>query len=156
MENPNEAVAWELLCLTPLLYDVMFQTRKVTLLGMIPPTQLQALMALSLKAPINMTQLAARLRISKQQLTRVVEALVERKLVRREESPQNRRMTLIEMTGDGREFLRKLMAHKVRELAQEVQLTEEERATLMAAAEIIKKHLADTLDRKEELPCSIG
>ncbi len=67
--------------------------------------QLSALIMLKSMGKINMTTLAKSIDVSNQQLTKVVDNLVQRKLVKRSYDKKNRRIVLIEITKDGREYI---------------------------------------------------
>lgn len=77
----TQAVTKEMMGTFPLLFKLVFQPCGCD--TPLPTTQMQALLLLSLQGPMNMTQLASRLMISKQQLTKIAEALVEKELIER-------------------------------------------------------------------------
>lgn len=68
--------------------------------------QFRALCALSSDNHLKMTELAQRLCVSKQQVTQIVERMVEMGLVRRVENADDRRCILVEMTEQAQEFMR--------------------------------------------------
>ena len=57
-----------------------------------------------------MTQLASRLAVSKQQLTKIVDCLVKKELVQRMGSSQNRRLVLLELTDQGKQLINQILA----------------------------------------------
>ncbi len=56
---------------------------------------------------LTMKGLAARMRLSVSTITRVIEPLIRKKLVSREEDPNDRRVRLIELTPEGRKVFMK-------------------------------------------------
>ncbi len=73
--------------------------------------QLSALIMLKSMGKINMTTLAKSIDVSNQQLTKVVDNLVQRKLVKRSYDKKNRRIVLIEITKDGREYIDDILSN---------------------------------------------
>ena len=71
----------------------------------LPPAQIQALIELSMNPGLNMTRLAGRMLVSKQQLTKIIGALVEKGFVERAESHQNRRVILLYLTDRGQHYV---------------------------------------------------
>lgn len=64
----------------------------------LPSTQLQALFVLNVTPPLSMSVLARKLAISKQQLTKIADALVARGCVSRSSDEKNRRVILLSLT----------------------------------------------------------
>ena len=103
-----------------------FNTDEIPLLRLIPVTyriieldkyaknfdltksQIFILTALHSHGILNMTKIAEYLSSSKEQATRAVSPLVEKGLVRRIESENNRKVVNIEFTDEGRELIKKL------------------------------------------------
>ncbi len=73
--------------------------------------QLSALIMLKDMGKINMTTLAKSIDVSNQQLTKVVDNLVQRKLVKRSYDKKNRRVVLIEITKEGREYIDDILSN---------------------------------------------
>ena len=99
----TQAVTKEMMGTFPLLFKLVFQPCGCD--TPLPTTQMQALLLLSLQGPMNMTQLASRLMISKQQLTKIAEALVEKELIERVGHTANRRVIFLSLTAQGHHFL---------------------------------------------------
>lgn len=74
----------------------------------LPPAQIQAVIELSISPGLNMTQLAGRMLVSKQQLTKIIGALVEKGFVIRAENDENRRVVLLYLTDHGQDFAREI------------------------------------------------
>ena len=60
------------------------------------------------EASLTMSELAAQMHTTKQQLTRLVNALEEKRLVRRIHDTQNRRLVYLSITPEGKESMRQL------------------------------------------------
>lgn len=90
--------------LSPLFRKMVMRPMEAPVTEM-PPTQLFALMALKHHELLNMTQLAEEVSVSNQQLTKIVDALVEKDLVERVSDQLNRRVVLIQLTEQGKVFL---------------------------------------------------
>ena len=69
-------------------------------------SQYSVLVALALRGRLSMGELAAEERVRPPTVTRVVNALAERDLVRRTPAPQDARQSLVDLTGAGRALLR--------------------------------------------------
>ena len=69
-------------------------------------SQYSVLAALDLRGQLNMGELAAEERVRPPTVTRVVNALAERDLVRRTPAPHDGRQSLVELTDAGRSLLR--------------------------------------------------
>lgn len=85
-------------------------------LSALPPMQLYVLGAIEAHACINMTNLSREVAVKSQQLTRLVEALVERGYVERVSDPTNRRVVLVRLTEFGSAFLREIHSQLVESL----------------------------------------
>lgn len=71
----------------------------------ITPAQLRALRMLGRHGVMRLSELSERLRIAPRSATEVVDALEARGLAQRRPDPDDRRATLVEVTGDGRGVL---------------------------------------------------
>lgn len=76
------------------------------------PHQFSCLAVIHKSGKISMKELGARIGVSKQQLTRIVDVLEDAGLVRRFTEPENRRLLYAEMTAKGLE-LSKISEHAV-------------------------------------------
>lgn len=70
--------------------------------------QLSTLTALNDNGQLNMTRLAKEVGVSNQQLTKIVDVLVQRDLVQRGYNPNNRRVVLVELTEKGIDYVEKM------------------------------------------------
>lgn len=102
--------------------------------------QLAALAALERHGAMTPGELAENEKVQPPSMTRVIAVLEERKLVRREPHPTDRRQVILTVTQDGRDLVRRVRLRREAWLARRLQeLTEEERTTLRAAAPILEK-----------------
>lgn len=75
-------------------------------------TQVQALIMVHRQGVLNMSQLAKAMMVTRQQLTKIVDALVEKGMVERGADPHNRRHVMISASEQGDQFLHKLFMEK--------------------------------------------
>lgn len=150
MKDLRERLAQDSLCLMPLLFRRIFQISRKCVLSDLPSTQFQTIVLLDRAAkPLCMTQLAEELCVSPQQFTKVARALEERGYVCREQSRENRRMVLLELTENGRAALESLLCDARARLAGTLEeYGEEELFALLRATEILRSHLGK--DRIED------
>lgn len=150
VDEKREELAREMLRLLPLLFRRIFQTSRRTVLPELPPTQLQTLMLLErMDGPACMTWLAEELRISRQQFTKVANALEERGFAKREQSHENRRTVFLTLTEEGKQALADVLRGAVIDLGGSLcSYTDEELDMLSRAISILQSHLGK--DRREE------
>lgn len=67
--------------------------------------QLSALTSLSELGMMNMTQLSRQIDVSNQQLTKIVDVLVNKGMVERKYDPNNRRVVLVDLSESGRSYI---------------------------------------------------
>lgn len=102
--------------------------------------QLAALAALYRHEAMSPGELAEHEKVQPPSMTRVIAVLEERNLVRRAPHPTDRRQVILTVTEDGRALVNRVRRRREAWLAQRLQeLSEEERATLAAAAPILEK-----------------
>lgn len=102
--------------------------------------QLAALAALDRHEAMSPGELAEHEKVQPPSMTRVIAVLEERNLVRRAPHPTDRRQVILTVTEDGRALVNRVRRRREAWLAQRLQeLSEEERATLAAAAPILEK-----------------
>jgi len=105
----------------------------------ITPTQMHAVFALATHNNLNMTQLSEELSVSKQQLTKIIDALFEKDYVQRFSDEKNRRLVLLRLTDSGYRFINEMTKVIVENLFPRFDLfTNEEKAALMQSAVTIK------------------
>jgi len=78
------------------------------------------------KGPLPMSELAAEMGISKQQLTPLVDRLIKDGLVTRNEDEHDRRIKRVEMTEEGRQAFRNLGAELRRSLGERLKVIPED------------------------------
>ncbi|MBZ9714536.1 MarR family winged helix-turn-helix transcriptional regulator [Deinococcus multiflagellatus] len=112
-------------------------------------SQVTALHQLRAHAPLSVTQLSERTRLSLPAASHLVERLVKRGLAARQENPDNRREKLVDLTDAGRSVVGRMDAEFVR--AYVTTFTGLNLDTITAA----ERHLQSLLDELEPLspPC---
>lgn len=128
--------------IVPLLYSSLVRPLVAGNAGGPPSTQLQALFIIHSSGPIPMGALAQRLYISKQQLTKLADAMAARGYILRVGHPQNRRITLLCLTDTGRALVRRVKRETfARMLPRFDALTPAEQQELSGAADTIRRLL---------------
>jgi DNA-binding MarR family transcriptional regulator len=104
--------------------------------------RLSALSVIVFGGPTSLADLAAAEQVSAPTMTRVVEALVQARLVTREPEPGNRRMVRIAATDEGVRLLEEGRERRVRVLSERLErLADSERRALARAVEILERVL---------------
>ena len=107
---------------------------------MVSLTQISALATLHRCGPMTPSELAASERVRPPSMTRVIAALEEEGLVSRRDHPTDGRQSIIEISPRGTQLLADEASAKERWLDKRLaELTEEERAILARASEIIDR-----------------
>ncbi|XOQ48572.1 MAG: Multiple antibiotic resistance protein MarR [Eubacteriales bacterium] len=136
--NFNELIA-ALLSIVPQINETFLRPIEQKSLGNLTPTQVRAIRILESKELLSMTQFSTEMDISKQQMTKIINALVEKGYVERVEDKTNRRLVLIRLTKFGRVQIKKLTQQAVELLRlQFKQISEEDKAALIEATQTIK------------------
>jgi DNA-binding MarR family transcriptional regulator len=108
------------------------------------PSQLTAIATLFLTGPMTLGELAGAERVKPPTMTRIVAALEERGLVRRETSPDDRRVVHVVLTDDGHRAHEEYRKRRDAWLRSKLsRLTAPERHTLAGAAEILDRMAED-------------
>lgn len=108
------------------------------------PTQMMALTVLKNQPPVNMTQLSELLDIPRQQLTKVIDALVSKGLVKRYTAPDNRKVVMVEITQKGRDCLHNLFFDAKSRLSKFLDfLSERQREDFMEALSTFKRIMSE-------------
>ena len=142
MEDMLRQCIRKALNLTPLLRSTLIRPQEVSPVADLPSTQLQALFVLNVTPPLSMSVLARKLAISKQQLTKIADALVARGCVSRSSDEKNRRVILLSLPEEGRALVRALQDEVVeRMLPQFGRLDESELQEFSQAADTIRRLL---------------
>ena len=112
--------------------------------GGLSPSLNAALATIERHGPLTPSELAARERIQRPTVTRIVARLEERGLVQRARDPQDGRSSLVALTSEGRDLLARGRTRKDAYLARRLrELDAQERATLQRAAAILERLLEE-------------
>lgn len=84
----------------------------------LPHVQMHTLLAVQKNNGLNMTELSERMFMTRQQMTKIIDGLVERELVERKSNPDNRRLVLIVMSEKGEQFLETMFRHRAENMAR--------------------------------------
>jgi|GEM_PF-1710048 Transcriptional regulators len=91
----------ELLSLNPLFHRTVIRPMETSGISDLTPTQMRSLYALAIQDHVPMGSLAANMNISKQQLTKVIDTLVEKNYVERAVHTSNRRQVMVQLSEKG-------------------------------------------------------
>jgi DNA-binding MarR family transcriptional regulator len=112
--------------------------------GDLSPSRTSALVTIELQGPITLGRLAAYERVSPPGVTRMVAALEELGLVRREADPTDRRVARVSLTAEGRRTVQATRTRKTAYLARRLgTLDEPELAAVRAALPVLERLLED-------------
>jgi DNA-binding MarR family transcriptional regulator len=103
------------------------------------PSQVAALATIERHGPLSPSELADRERIKRPTATRIVGHLETAGLLERVRDPEDGRASILSVTSEGRELLKRLRARKTAYLAKRLgALDAEDRRTLERAAELLE------------------
>jgi DNA-binding MarR family transcriptional regulator len=103
------------------------------------PSQVASLATVERHGPLSPSELAERERIKRPTVTRIVRHLEEAGLVERVRDPEDGRASILSVTSEGRELLKRLRARKTAYLARRLSAMDaEDRRTLEKAAELLE------------------
>jgi len=109
------------------------------------PSLQAALATVGRHGPLTPSELADAERVQRPTATRVAARLEEQGLIERTGDPADRRVSLLSVTRDGRELLRRLRARKNVYLARRLRhLPAEDLAALERAADVLERMLEDS------------
>jgi DNA-binding MarR family transcriptional regulator len=112
--------------------------------GELSPSLTAALSTVERHGPMTPSEVAAKERIQRPTVTRVLARLEEQGLIERMADPRDGRSSLVTASTAGRELLDELRTRKTAFLASRIErLSAEERATLDRAADILERMLAE-------------
>ena len=101
-------------------------------------------MTIELQGPITLGRLAASERVTPPGITRMVAALEELGLVRREADPADRRIARVSLTAEGRRTVQRTRTRKTAYLAKQLRkLDQSELAILREALPVLERLLED-------------
>ncbi|WP_459128775.1 MarR family transcriptional regulator [Guggenheimella bovis] len=112
--------------LTSLMKKAIFApevTREFT----ISRKQLYAMSVLNERGQMNMTQLAQGVGVSNQQLTKIVDVLVQKGMIQRSYNPNNRRVVLVHLTDEGVNYITR-MTERIIEVVKSRGINTDERS----------------------------
>jgi DNA-binding MarR family transcriptional regulator len=111
------------------------------------PTRASALSVLVFRGPVTMSELAEAEQVRRPTITRLVDGLERRGLVRRVTDPADGRVQLVEATAAGKRLLQKGRARRVERLMRGVtQLSQDDQQVLARAADLMEESLLVTFD----------
>ena len=103
------------------------------------PSQVAALASIERHGPLSPSELAEVERIKRPSATRIVRHLQGADLITRVKDPEDGRASILTITSEGRDLLRRLRARKTAYLAKRLDALEaEDRKTLERAAELLE------------------
>jgi len=106
-EKNIDAIAMELSKLLPVLQQKLIKPFEQFAKSKISPTQFHVMFILEEKGDLSMSQLSHELLTSKQQMTPIIDKLVEHGFIEREHGKMDRRVVKITLSLSGRQFLEK-------------------------------------------------
>lgn len=138
----REKTAARFLGLFPLMREKFFRPVDRITRSRLSHTQFHALAILRRQGAISMSDLAHELHISKQQLTPIVDQLIEMNYVYRKQDEGDRRRVLIGITEAGEEVIQDIRAKKIAMMAEKLDaLTDEELDQLVEKLDGIREIL---------------
>jgi DNA-binding MarR family transcriptional regulator len=115
--------------------------RSQTVAGL-SPSLISALVTIERRAPVTLGQLAAMERVKPPSVTRMVAALEQAGLVRREADPGDRRVARLSLTADGRRTVQRSRTRKTAYLAKRLrELDETDLESLRQALPVLERVL---------------
>lgn len=100
-ESKLQEIAYELSQLAPLFFNKFIRPYEQQIKASLSPLQFHALRAICEGNINTMTKLSGDLKISKQQLTPLIDKLIKDGFVRREQDPNDRRVIRLRITPEG-------------------------------------------------------
>lgn len=116
LDGDLEEVVRQLLVASRALVAVA--ARSLVDIGDVTLPQFRALVVISARSETTVSDLAAALDIHPTTATRLVDRLVHKRLVRRSEPLEDRRVTLLHLTAGGRRLVRRVTERRARQLAE--------------------------------------
>ena len=133
-----------LLGLNPLFRKLIDRPMELEFSPDLTVTQFHTMIELCFADAMNMTQLAAQLYVSKQQLTKIIDGLVEKGFVRRFGDETNRRVVLVQATEAGRQLMQDTQTQFVNSFAPAFdRLSDAQKRKVAHAVEDIRQALSE-------------
>ncbi|MDW5562308.1 MAG: MarR family transcriptional regulator [Methanomassiliicoccus sp.] len=149
-EERLNALAVDVFQTIPVLYRRILRPDASGMSPFSPP--ISVLVIVKKRGPVSMTAIAQELSYSKQNLTKIVDQLVQEGLVDRTPDPTDRRVLLIQLTDGGRELMAARRRAMKDRLKQDLShLTDAELEELHDTFERVKEALPMLLPGKEEV-----
>lgn len=121
-----EKTAKSLLSLLPYMHEKFLNPMERLNMHQMSKLHFFAIMLLYRKGPQTMSQLAQIMQVSKQQLTPLVNRILEQRQAERLTDPQDRRLVRIALTDSGKDFIEETMKKNLSALSQRLQVLPEE------------------------------
>lgn len=118
--NKRENTVENFLSLLSFMRGRIFRPAELITRNHLSPLQMHAISILHKEGNVTMTELAERLKISKQQLTSIVNKLIDSGMVVRKADEQDRRLVRLEITDTGRGSFHALHAELKRNFAEKL------------------------------------
>jgi len=135
-----DLAAREIMELFPNIDQYLIKPSQLMFKAQVSPFQFHLLRSLEQKSPQNMTELARKSRVAKQQLTLMVDKLIGSGFIDRQHDAHDRRVINISLTRNGRTFLRQQMRGLLLKLTASLQaFSEPEIAKLQQSAKTINE-----------------
>ncbi len=149
----NIKAARSLLQFLPYMHEKFLNPMERLAVHHMSKLQFFALMLLYRKGPKGMSDLASAMQVSKQQLTPLIDRILEQKLAERQSDPQDRRVVRIEISQGGKELIEDMMKQNLHMLADRLTVLADEElveldAMMVRVRELLEK--ADQLSKTED------
>lgn len=146
LKNTNaEDTVKNLVELLPLFQAKLLKPAIKILRDTISPQQFHVIMVIDDKKSVNMTELANELLISKPQLTPIINKLIQKNYLVRENSPEDRRIINISLTQLGKDILEQRKEYFYKVIAQKISTLQTEELEELNTAIITIINLINTL-----------
>lgn len=142
----NKKAAESLLRFLPFMHEKFLNPMERLAVHRMSKLQFFALMMLFRKGPQTMTELASSMQIAKQQMTPLVDRLLEQKLGERLPDAQDRRVVRIEITEAGKETVAEVMKQNLEALAAKLSVLPEDELIELEAMMLRVRELLEKAD----------
>lgn len=143
------ALAKELTSLAAMLFRIkrsVSQCRDSDEPRSISGIQLQAMVMLKNSEALNMTELADRMLMTRQQLTKVIDALVEKGFVVRGADPNNRKHVMIRASSSGEKFIEEMILSRHNMISRLITTLNDKDAVKFYDAIIVIREILEKID----------
>ncbi len=143
----DEKAAESLLKFLPFMHEKFLNPMERLVFHRMSKQQFFALMMLFRKGPQTMSELSAAMHISKQQMTPLMDRLLEQKLGERFTDSQDRRVIRIDITEAGRELMTEILRQNRDSLAKKLSVLPENELIELDAMMLRVRELLEKADR---------